>query len=93
MMAARLRLWWQKKRKLPVAIGLITLIGVFLLIFAGYWFKWSWTGLNEQVGPSVQQYQPAKTLWDKSDNSMIPQRSSRVDRKVRSADRWSRCTY
>src|SRR5215469_11072133 len=64
MMAARLRLWWQKQRKLPVAIGLTTLIGVFLLIFAGHWFKWSWTGFNEQVGPPVQQYQPAKTLWD-----------------------------
>jgi len=64
MMVSRIRLWWQKTRKLPVVIGLITLIGLFLLIFAGYWFKWNWTGFNEQVGPPVQQYQPAKTLWN-----------------------------
>jgi hypothetical protein len=35
-----------------------------LVIVLGYWFKWDWTGLNEHIGPNVQQYQPRKTLWD-----------------------------
>jgi uncharacterized protein YjbI with pentapeptide repeats len=63
---SKLRLWWQKTRK-PLSVILITLpllAGLIVLIFAGYWFNWDWTGFNEHIGPKVPQYQPAKTLWD-----------------------------
>ncbi len=64
-MVVRHRSWWQKRRKPLVIVGIITvLVGVIALIFAGYWFDWGWTGFNELVGRQVQQYQPAKTLWD-----------------------------
>src|SRR5260370_35560682 len=57
---------WQKKiRKLLMIAGIISLlVCVIVLIFAGYRFRWDWTGFNEHVGPNMQQYQPAKTLWD-----------------------------
>ncbi len=60
-----LRSWWKKKRK-PLMIAGITvlLLGFILLVAAGYWLKWDWTGFNEHIGPKEQQYQPAKTLWD-----------------------------
>src|SRR4051794_34851501 len=51
-MGARLR---------SVVAGLIVVV---CLIVAGYKFNWVWTGFNEHIGPQVQQYQPAKTLWD-----------------------------
>lgn len=49
-----------------VAIVLaIVLVGVIVLIFAGY--KFDWTGFNSYTGPKLdqnQQYRPEKTLWD-----------------------------
>ena len=44
--------------------AMVLLVGVVVLIIAGYTFKWDWTGFNEQRGPNILQYQPAKTLWD-----------------------------
>ncbi len=63
-MVAKLRSWLQTARKHLIVIVFIVLIGVFVLIFLGYWFDWDWTGFNERIGPQAQQYQPAKTLWD-----------------------------
>ena len=44
--------------------AMVLLVGVVVLIIAGYIFKWDWTGFNEHRGPNILQYQPAKTLWD-----------------------------
>jgi uncharacterized protein YjbI with pentapeptide repeats len=63
-MRAKLRSWWQTARKHLTVIVFIVLIGVFVLIFLGYWLDWDWTGFNERISSHVQQYQPAKTLWD-----------------------------
>src|SRR6266446_4423652 len=63
-MVAKLRSWLQTARKHLIVIVFIVLIGVFVLIFLGYWFNWDWTGFNERIGSQAQQYQPAKTLWD-----------------------------
>src|SRR5260370_1005217 len=63
-MVAKLRSWLQTARKHLIVIVFIVLIGVFVLIFLGYWFDWDWTGFNERIGPQAQQYQPEKALWD-----------------------------
>src|SRR5216683_1078165 len=64
-MVSRLRSWWQNRSKLLLVVGaMVLLMGVVVLIIAGYIFKWDWTGFNEHRGPNILQYQPAKTLWD-----------------------------
>ena len=64
-MASRLRSWRQNRSRLLLVVGaMVLLVGVVVLIIAGYLFKWDWTGFNEQRGPNILQYQPAKTLWD-----------------------------
>src|SRR5260370_800896 len=63
-MVAKLRSWLQTARKHLIVIVFIVLIGMFVLIFLGYWFDWDWTGFNERIGPQAQQYQPEKSLWD-----------------------------
>lgn len=63
-MVSRFRLWWPSIRKYWVVTIIIALVAMSATIFLGYWFKWDWTGFNGHVGPNVQQYQPAKTLWD-----------------------------
>src|SRR6266478_6118580 len=64
-MASRLRSWRQNRSRLLLVVGaMVLLVGVVVLIIAGYTFKWDWTGFNEQRGPNILQYQPAKTLWD-----------------------------
>jgi uncharacterized protein YjbI with pentapeptide repeats len=64
-MVVRRHSWWQKTRKPLVIVGIIAFtVGALALIFAGYWFGWGWTGFNEHIGRQVQQYEPAKTLWD-----------------------------
>src|SRR5260221_1700199 len=64
-MASRRRGWRQKIRKPLLVVGaMILLVGLFVLIYAGYRFKWDWTGFNEYIATNLQQYQPAKTLWD-----------------------------
>ncbi len=51
------------RKPLTVIAVVASLVGVFvLLILMGY--RLTWTGFSEHVGPNVQQYQPAKTLWD-----------------------------
>jgi uncharacterized protein YjbI with pentapeptide repeats len=62
-MISRRRSWWQKIPKFLLA-GIVVLVVLIVMISIGYWFKWNWTGLNERIGPNVQQYQPAKTFWD-----------------------------
>src|SRR5260221_391892 len=59
-------------RRLWVTIGVLVLVGLIGLIFAGYWFNWDWTGFNEHIGPRVPQYQPTKTLWDWLQLLLIP---------------------
>ncbi len=59
-------------RRRWVTIGVIVLVGLIGLIFAGYWFNWDWTGFNEHIGPRVPQYQPTKTLWDWLQLLIIP---------------------
>src|SRR6266851_5644935 len=64
-MVARLRSWRQNRSRLLLVVGaMVLLMGVVVLIIAGYIFKWDWTGFNEHRGPNILQYQPAKTLWD-----------------------------
>ena len=64
-MVSRLRSWRQNRSRLLLVVGaMVLLVGVVVLIIAGYLFKWDWTGFNEQRGPNILQYQPAKTLWD-----------------------------
>src|SRR6266852_3936159 len=64
-MVSRLRSWWQNRSRLLLVVGaMVLLMGVVVLIIAGYIFKWDWTGFNEHRGPNILQYQPAKTLWD-----------------------------
>src|SRR5216684_4256886 len=64
-MASRLRSWRQNRSRLLLVVGaMVLLVGVVVLIIAGYIFKWDWTGFNEHRGPNILQYQPAKTLWD-----------------------------
>ncbi|GCE09780.1 pentapeptide repeat-containing protein [Dictyobacter aurantiacus] len=41
-------------------------------VFAGYWYNWQWLGFNASIGPDVQQYQPAKTLWDWMQLLIVP---------------------
>src|SRR5215469_10956875 len=59
-------------RRLWVTIGVLVLVGLIGLIFAGYWFNWGWTGFTEHIGLRVQQYQPTKTLWDWLQLLLIP---------------------
>src|SRR5258708_4850726 len=59
-------------RRCWITIGVIVLVGVIGLIFAGYWFNWDWTGFNQHIGPRVPQYQPTKTLWDWLQLLIIP---------------------
>src|SRR5260370_235262 len=59
-------------RRLWVTIGVLVLVGLIGLIFAGYWFNWDWTGFNEQIGSRVPQYQPTKALWDWLQLLIIP---------------------
>src|SRR5260221_475295 len=59
-------------RRLWVTIGVLVLVGLIGLIFAGYWFNWDWTGFNEHIGPRVPQYQPTKALWDWLQLLIIP---------------------
>src|SRR5260221_5154380 len=59
-------------RRLWVTIGVLVLVGLIGLIFAGYWFNWDWTGFNEHIGPRVPQYQPTKALWDWLQLLLIP---------------------
>src|SRR5258707_1608124 len=64
-MVSRLRSWRENRSRLLLVVGaMVLLVGVVVLIIAGYLFKWDWTGFNEQRGPNILQYQPAKTLWD-----------------------------
>jgi len=64
-MVSRLRSWRQNRSRLLLVVGaMVLLVGVVVLIIAGYIFKWDWTGFNEHRGPNILQYQPAKTLWD-----------------------------
>src|SRR5258708_3767337 len=59
-------------RRCWITIGVIVLVGLIGLIFAGYWFNWDWTGFNQHIGPRVPQYQPTKTLWDWLQLLIIP---------------------
>src|SRR5260221_14564163 len=60
-MASRLRSWRQNRRRLLLEIGaMVLLVGVVVLIIAGYLFKWDWTCFNSQKDPNILQYQPAK---------------------------------
>jgi len=52
---------------LGLIIGILVFIGLILL---GYGVDW--TGFNAHIGPHVQQYQPAKTLWDWMQLLIIP---------------------
>lgn len=68
-MAARHRSSWQRTKQHPVrSAAIVVTIGLMIALLAviilGYQFKWAWTGFNEEIGPKVQQYQPAKTLFD-----------------------------
>lgn len=51
-MATRFRPWWQRASGHPKTIALIVLMGIFVLIFLGYFLDWGWTGFK------------GKTLWD-----------------------------
>src|SRR5260370_459673 len=59
-------------RRRWITIGVIVLVGLIGLIFAGYWFNWDWTGFNQHIGPRVPQSQPTKTLWDWLQLLIIP---------------------
>jgi uncharacterized protein YjbI with pentapeptide repeats len=43
---------------------MVLLVGLIVLIYVAYQFKWDWTGFNQRIGPNTLQYQSAKTLWD-----------------------------
>lgn len=63
----------QNNRRWALIISVSILsIGFIVLIALGYLFNWSWTGLNEFVGPNVRQYQPTKSLWDWMQLLIIP---------------------
>lgn len=66
-MTARLRSWWQKIKKHPVATVLITgaIALVALVLLGGYQFHWDWTGFNGSN-------QSGKTLWDWMQLLFIP---------------------
>ena len=72
-MKERLHIWWQKVKKPLEIIGVTTvvilIIGLVILIVAGYIFKWSWTGFEPET--SIPQ-QHAKTLWDWLQLLIIP---------------------
>jgi uncharacterized protein YjbI with pentapeptide repeats len=54
------RRFWQKKKHLLTIILIIAIsASVTGLVFAGYWFQWTWTGFN-------------KTLWDWMQLLIIP---------------------
>lgn len=55
-----------------IASGIAVCVGIFLVIFTGYWLHWTWTGFNASVGPNVLQYQPTKTLWDWMQLLIVP---------------------
>ena len=59
-------------RRLWVTNGVLVLVGLIGLTFAGYWFHWDWTGFNEHIDLRVQQYQLTKTLWDWLQLLIIP---------------------
>jgi uncharacterized membrane protein len=48
-------------RRRFLIIGVIVVVCVIGLIFAGYWFQWSWTGFGPETSEPRQH---AKTLWD-----------------------------
>ena len=51
-MATRFRPWWRRASSHPKTIALIVLMGIFVLIFLGYFLDWGWTGFK------------GKTLWE-----------------------------
>lgn len=65
-MTSKLRSWWKKIQQHPlITVGIIVILSIIIaFILAVHVFGWGWTGFNEYIGPNVQQYQPAKTLWD-----------------------------
>jgi hypothetical protein len=50
-------------------VGVIIAACVIGLIFAGYWFNWSWTGFGPET---TEPKQHAKTLWDWLQLLVIP---------------------
>lgn len=63
----------QNNRRWILIIGIpILIIGFIVFITLGYLFDWSWTGLNEFVGPNIRQFQPTKSLWDWMQLLIIP---------------------
>jgi hypothetical protein len=63
--------WWQKIKQHWI-VGLVivvTSIVVILLIVAGYWFNWTWTGFGSETSEPKQH---AKTLWDWLQLLIIP---------------------
>ncbi len=55
-MNSSLRLWWQKIRQHPVAIGMVVagMVGIALIVVLalGYWLDWDWTGLGPYMPPT-----------------------------------------
>ena len=72
--------WWQKIKQHPVMTAVIIVAGVLvtaliIVIVLGYWFNWSWVGVNggeskitvtsiSKGTSTAKELQPAKTLWD-----------------------------
>ena len=61
-----------RARRRWVTLGVLVLVGLIGLIFAGYWLNWDWTGFTEHVDLRVPQYQLTKTLWDWLQLLLIP---------------------
>ncbi len=64
-MLIRLRSWWQKNKRLIIALVIIGLLILFAL--AVYVFGWDWTGLGPYISPPHSKdsdFQRGKTLWD-----------------------------
>src|SRR5450755_2744499 len=63
--------YWQIAMRILLTVGFIVVVAVVItLILLGYSFDW--TGFSAHVGPKVQQYQPAKTLWDWMQLLIVP---------------------
>lgn len=62
-MGAQVRWWWPKRRQVPggwMLLLMFSLLALLLMIFLGYVFHWSWTGLA------------GKTLWDWLQMLIVP---------------------
>lgn len=75
-MRAKFRAKWSEVKKTVLVTTLLILVaGVIIVIFAGYLFNWTWTGLSPYTSPphpANSDFLRGKTFWDWLQLLVIP---------------------